>query len=153
MRRVVCVLIVSSIILIPALSRADEMNESRTPNEYTQEESHPLRIVSYIVTPVGFILEWTVARPLHYIASETFLAPALDSEYGYEERPVPVEELPPTTLPEAAVPPQKPALKEESLSRRAPAAAPAPSVPTESAQPSAPAPTAPSESTGQPVLH
>src|ERR1700680_4363376 len=97
MRYASLILIAALILGAPVNSRADS-SESQNPQEYTQEDSQPLRVASYFVAPVGFILEWTVARPLHYIATNTFLAPAMDSEYGEygaEGPPAPIAELPP----------------------------------------------------------
>lgn len=48
------------------------------PAQYNQEDSHPLRIIGYILSPVGVALEYTIARPLHYLATQTFLQPVLD---------------------------------------------------------------------------
>ena len=48
------------------------MTDRQNPNEYTDEDSQPLRMLSYLVAPVGFLLEWGVARPLHYVATEYF---------------------------------------------------------------------------------
>jgi len=150
MRRLPIVVLALLLLGVPALSRADDYNQSRTSQEYDQDDSNPVRIMSYILTPFGFILEWTVARPLHYLATETFLAPALDSEYETREEPVPVAELPTTELyapdlgSEAETAPQA----EQATPVRPRTSAPAITGNQESAPPSAPA-----ASTGQPVLH
>ncbi|GEM_PF-499286 len=41
---------------------------------------HPLRIVAYIVHPVGMALEYVVMRPIHYVVSQ----PKLDVLCGHE---------------------------------------------------------------------
>ena len=37
---------------------------------YDDSESHPLRMIAYIVHPVGVLAEWTISRPLHFMASQ-----------------------------------------------------------------------------------
>ena len=37
---------------------------------YPEDGDHPLRIVHYVVGPIGRILEWTVTRPLAYVGSK-----------------------------------------------------------------------------------
>jgi hypothetical protein len=37
-------------------------------------------MIAYIVAPIGFLLEWGVARPLHYVATNTFLAPIFNGD-------------------------------------------------------------------------
>ncbi len=148
MRRAALCLLALLILGVPTLCRADAMSESRTPDEYTQQDSHPLRFASYFVMPVGFLVEWTVMRPLHWLATSRFLAPALDSEHSGEAAPAPIAELPPPDLMPGIEAPAEPApLREQSLN---PPAAKAPTASSET-QPSAPSP--PSETSGQAILH
>ena len=42
---------------------------------YDDSESHPLRVAAYALHPVGFALEWLVARPLHFLVSQPHLEP------------------------------------------------------------------------------
>lgn len=131
----------------PALSQADPMNESQNPDEYTQEDSHPLKFASFFVTPIGFLLEWTVARPLHYISTTRFIGPVLNSEYGDAETAPVAEQLPaPDFLPSSEAAGKPAPLHEESLNAP-PARASLPSAGTQSSAPP------PAESPGQPVLH
>ncbi len=39
-------------------------------SSYPEDGDHPLRIVHYVVGPIGHILEWTVTRPLAYLGSK-----------------------------------------------------------------------------------
>ncbi len=48
------------------------------------EDTHPLRIVSYPVHAVGYLLEWLVARPLHAIVSQ----PKLEPIFGHDKPPI-----------------------------------------------------------------
>src|SRR5579872_7310898 len=84
------------IVGIPNLARAQYSdNDRQNPTEYTDEDSHPLRIVAYLLAPIGFLLEWTVARPLHYVASETFLAPVFNGDTKEPPyRPPAIAEIP-----------------------------------------------------------
>ena len=96
MRRAIICLSAALIFGVPSLARAQYAdNDRQNPTEYTDEDSHPVRIVAYILAPVGFILEWGVARPLHYIASETFLAPVFNGDVREPAyRPPAIAEIP-----------------------------------------------------------
>ncbi|GIW40437.1 MAG: hypothetical protein KatS3mg076_1014 [Candidatus Binatia bacterium] len=84
MKRMAVVLSLVALLSVPPLARADM---SRVPNsgtarhadEYDELESHPLRIAAYLLHPVGFALEWLVARPLHALVSQ----PGLDKVFGH----------------------------------------------------------------------
>lgn len=41
------------------------------PDEYDDSQSHPLRILAYLMHPAAFLVEWTVFRPFHYLVSAT----------------------------------------------------------------------------------
>ena len=44
--------------------------------EYDPKKSaHPLRILAYVVHPVGFILDALIFRPLHWIGSQPYVKP------------------------------------------------------------------------------
>jgi hypothetical protein len=81
---------------VPRLACAQYSDvDQQNPNEYTDEDSQPLRIVAYLVAPIGFALEWGVARPIHYVATQTFLAPVFNAdtrEPAY--RPPAIAEIP-----------------------------------------------------------
>jgi len=42
---------------------------ARAHDAYDDSESHPLRLIAYVVHPVGWLTEWMVTRPIHFIAS------------------------------------------------------------------------------------
>jgi hypothetical protein len=69
--------------------------DAQDPSEFNEDDSQPLKIASYFVAPIGFALEWTVARPLNYLANKTPLAPAMnpdkDQFYGQPR----IADLPP----------------------------------------------------------
>jgi outer membrane protein OmpA-like peptidoglycan-associated protein len=41
------------------------------PDEYDDSQSHPLRVAAYLLHPVGWITEWIVFRPFHFMVSAT----------------------------------------------------------------------------------
>ena len=41
------------------------------PDEYDDSQSHPLRVLAYAWHPVGWLAEWTIFRPIHYLVSAT----------------------------------------------------------------------------------
>ena len=93
---------------LPALCHAQSYSDdSQHPKQYTNEESQPLRLMAYFVAPVGFVLEWGIVRPIHYIATDTFLAPALGGD----------------TTPPTYVPPFQPMEPEAGSTPLAPAVA------------------------------
>jgi outer membrane protein OmpA-like peptidoglycan-associated protein len=40
-------------------------------DEYDDSQSNPFRIAAYLLHPAGFILEWIVFRPFHFLVSST----------------------------------------------------------------------------------
>ncbi|MGN6717684.1 MAG: OmpA family protein [Candidatus Binatia bacterium] len=92
-------------------------------DDYDDSQSNPLRVAAYLLYPVGFVAEWIVFRPFHFLVSATEPQEAF---FGHRPHPPILAEpqTPDYGLPNTA--PQKPP---------APAPAPAP------AQPQAAAPT------------
>ncbi len=51
---------------------------------YDRDDSdHPLRVVSYVVHPVGMAVEYAVLRPIHWLVSRPTVAPV----FGHRPRP------------------------------------------------------------------
>jgi hypothetical protein len=96
MRRAIICLSIALILGVPNLAAAQYSETDRqNPTEYTNEDSQPLRMLSYFIAPIGFALEWGVARPLHYLATRTFLAPAMNAETREPTfRPPAIAEIP-----------------------------------------------------------
>ncbi len=46
---------------------------------YDDSQAHPLRLAAYAVHPVGFALEWMIARPIHFVVSN----PGLERIFGH----------------------------------------------------------------------
>jgi hypothetical protein len=88
MRRwILCAIIVLAMAM-PAIAHAQQgpYNDKQNPNEYTDtEDSQVLKLVSYVLGPIGYALEWTVTRPMHNLATKTSLAPVLSGDTEHSE--------------------------------------------------------------------
>jgi outer membrane protein OmpA-like peptidoglycan-associated protein len=58
------------------------MGDYYTSPRYRESESHPLRVLAYVVHPVGWVLRELIFRPLSYFAGST---PETKSIMGYRE--------------------------------------------------------------------
>lgn len=56
---------------------------------YDDSQANPLRILAYIIHPVGYTLEWLVTRPFHEVVAQPDLEPIFghDSHAYYGESP------------------------------------------------------------------
>ena len=80
-------------------------NDRQNPKEYTDEDSQPLAIVGYLASPVGYALEWIVARPIHYLATDSPASPAFAPVGGDNDSPPPpIPIIPDNSLRTAAEP-------------------------------------------------
>jgi|SRR5215469_1605850 len=81
-RLIICTL--ALILAGPVISGAQTEDQDRqNPTQYRDvEDGQVLKIVSYILTPVGMALEWGITRPLHYLATQTSAAPLLSGDKG-----------------------------------------------------------------------
>jgi outer membrane protein OmpA-like peptidoglycan-associated protein len=61
-------LFVLTILLVVAFA---PRQVSAAPDEYDDSQSHPLRIAAYLMHPVGWLWEWTIFRPFHFLVSAT----------------------------------------------------------------------------------
>lgn len=51
---------------------------------YDDSQSHPLRLLAYIIHPVGYSLEWLVTRPFHEFVAQPDLEPVFGhGPHGY----------------------------------------------------------------------
>src|SRR5690606_35036233 len=64
------------------LPRDNGMATYHTSPRYRESESHPLRVISYVVHPIGWALREVIFRPLSYFASST---ETTRSVMGYRE--------------------------------------------------------------------
>ena len=49
-------------------------------DEYDDSQSHPLRLLAYIIHPIGYTAEWLVTRPFHELVAQ----PDLEPVFGHE---------------------------------------------------------------------
>ena len=107
------------IVLISAL----QTKAWAAPDEYDDSQSNPLRVAAYLLYPVGFLAEWTIFRPFHFLVSATepleaffghephpplLAAPPVIQDYGFPNQ-TPVQPAPPPPPPPqaaAATPPE-----------------------------------------------
>lgn len=58
-------------------------------DEYDDSQSHPFRVIAYLVHPVGYALEWVVFRPLHCLVAQPSLVKVFGhtshDEYAFDE--------------------------------------------------------------------
>jgi hypothetical protein len=164
MRTVAIFVLLAAVLALPPALNAQQQNPNggwqlHDPNEYRQEDSHPVRAIASLLSPIGWALEWGVARPWHYVATNTFLAPVLnggqeDDTWGeYYGTPGPIAEVPVPQAPmkEPGVSPQPP-LREQNLGTTT---SPPPAVSSSSttSRPGVGAPPYPQDTQGQAVLH
>jgi len=58
-------------------------------DQYDDSQSNPLRIAAYLLHPVGWLAEWTIFRPFHFIVSATEPQEAF---FGHHPHPPVLEE-------------------------------------------------------------
>ncbi|MBF6568686.1 MAG: hypothetical protein IVW54_07405 [Candidatus Binataceae bacterium] len=95
MRRVAIGLSLALILGFSPIVHAQYHENQQNPADYNEDDSQPLKIASYFIAPIGFALEWTVARPLNYLANRTPLAPALNPDADQLYKPPKMADLPP----------------------------------------------------------
>jgi hypothetical protein len=59
----------------------------RAHDAYDDADTHPLELAGYVVHAAGFIAEWMVTRPIHFVVSNPQLQPVFgyrptDNPYG-----------------------------------------------------------------------
>lgn len=54
------------------------------PDEYDDSQSHPLRIVAYLLHPAAWLVEWAVFRPFHALVSSN---EPMEAIFGHEPHP------------------------------------------------------------------
>jgi hypothetical protein len=75
------ILILALILVAPAVLRAQTDDPDQQNTEYRDvNDGQFLKLVSYVLTPMGMALEWGLMRPLHYLATQTSAAPVLSGD-------------------------------------------------------------------------
>jgi len=71
-RRTVLAIALIGAVLAPLAASADEYDRSRA--------GHPLRVVAYVLHPVGAALDWLLFRPAHWLGSQ----PVVRDIFGHD---------------------------------------------------------------------
>ena len=93
------------------------------PDEYDDSQSHPLRIVAYLVHPAAFLVEWVVFRPFHFLVSATEPQEAF---FGHQPHPPILAEpqreysygMPKKVAPEKTAEAPKPAVSQQPTAEK-----------------------------------
>jgi hypothetical protein len=67
------------LVLVLAASLFGGAATASAHDAYDDSQAHPLRLIAFAVHPVGFALEWTVTRPIHFLVSH----PRLERVFGH----------------------------------------------------------------------
>jgi outer membrane protein OmpA-like peptidoglycan-associated protein len=59
-------------------------SSAQAADEYDDSQSNPLRVAAYLLYPVGWLAEWTIFRPFHFLVSAT--APQ-EAFFGHNPHP------------------------------------------------------------------
>jgi hypothetical protein len=62
----------------PSVTTLERWSEGA--DEYDDSQSHPLRLLAYVIHPVGYTLEWLVTRPFHEFVAQ----PDLEPVFGHQ---------------------------------------------------------------------
>ena len=68
------------IVVVAALLLLTGSGFAAGADPYDDSQSHPLRILAYLIHPVGYTLEWLVTRPFHEVVAQ----PDLEPVFGHE---------------------------------------------------------------------
>jgi hypothetical protein len=75
MWRAAIIISAALIIGVPHFANAQSFDtDSQHPQEYTDEDSQPLALASYLLYPIGWAVEYGIARPLKWGATKGPLA-------------------------------------------------------------------------------
>lgn len=86
----------SLIVAVALVSTLGIQTATAAPDEYDDSQSHPLRVAAYLMHPVGWLAEWIVFRPLHFLVSATKPQEAF---FGHRPHPTVLADPPPAQYP------------------------------------------------------
>jgi len=103
MRRVAIVFCAALFVVLPTISHAQYNDtDQQNPKEYHDEDSQLLAIFADLLYPIGFAAEWLVARPVHYLVTDSPAAPVFRPVGGNDTTPPPPIPIIPDNTMEAA---------------------------------------------------
>jgi hypothetical protein len=148
MRRVAIISAAALFVALPTISHAQyNDNDQQNPKEYHDEDSQPLAIVADLLYPIGYAAEWLVARPMHYLTTDSPASPIFRPIGGDDMSPPPPVPIIPDNTMESSASSTTP---QDWSPSRAPVTTNATTIKQEA--PAAPAAAA-SASNSQPALH
>ena len=100
MRLVAIIFCAALFVGLPTISHAQyNDNDQQNPKEYHDEDSQPLALLADVLYPIGYGLEWLVARPMHWVANDSPAAPMYRPVGGNDmSPPPPVPIIPDNTM-------------------------------------------------------
>jgi hypothetical protein len=103
MRRIAIILSAALFVALPTISHAQSNDtDSQNPKEYHDEDSQLLALFADVLYPIGFAAEWLVARPMHYLTTDSPVAPIFRPVGGNDTTPPPpVPIIPDNTMEQA----------------------------------------------------
>jgi hypothetical protein len=100
MKRAVFIVAAALVLAMPHVVRAQTFDsDQQHPDEYTDEDSQPLALASYLLYPIGWAVEWGIARPLKWGATKgplSFMYKPIDKDE--EGPPPPIAYIPDNSL-------------------------------------------------------
>jgi hypothetical protein len=104
MRRAAIILFAALFVALPVLTHAQYNDtDTQNPKEYTDDDSNPLALFADVLYPVGFAVEWMVARPAHWVATDSPASPLYRPVGGNDRSPAPlVPIIPDNTMDQAS---------------------------------------------------
>jgi len=123
MKRYAIVLLTLLALTSPRLARAQyadvDTADYGAPPYNDVEDGQALRIAGYILAPFGYALEWGLTRPMHHLATDSPLAPALngDTDIRYFGETANADRLPPGTFAPFTMPANPNYIESDAASR------------------------------------
>jgi hypothetical protein len=71
------IVLIAAVVLMASAGRASAGVGS---DDYDDSQSHPLRLLAYVIHPVGYTLEWLTMRPFHELVAQ----PDLEPVFGHQ---------------------------------------------------------------------
>jgi hypothetical protein len=158
MRRVAIIFSAALLVALPTISHAQYNDSDRqNPKEYHDEDSQALALFADIIYPIGYGIEWLVARPMHWIANESPVSPVYRPVGGDDASPPPpvpiipdntMEQTTTSTTPQDWSPTRGPITTNATVIKRA-----APVAPTETSPQVTSPPSSNQPASSQPAFH
>jgi len=66
------IVLIATVVLVASAGR---VSAGVGVDDYDDSQSHPLRLLAYVIHPVGYTLEWLTTRPFHQFVAQPDLEP------------------------------------------------------------------------------